>query len=81
MARRGARPSSAFKEASASGSITLLATKNTPFDATMAGLRFFSSETGGDGEAAARGLGKDRGQGGRCQEQARALEQGATRQG
>jgi len=45
VARRGESPSLPSKEASASGSITLLATKNTPFEATMAGLRFFGSES------------------------------------
>ena len=45
VASRGASPFSPSKEASASGSITLLAMKKTPFDATIAGLRFFGSES------------------------------------
>ena len=48
VARRGSRPSGPSKEASASGSTTLLATKNTPFEATIAGLRLRGSEVGGD---------------------------------
>src|SRR5690606_39036903 len=43
--RRGASPFAPSKEASASGSITLLATKKTPFEATMAGLRLRGSES------------------------------------
>ncbi len=45
VARRGSRPFSPSKEASASGSITLLATKKTPFEATIAGLRLRGSES------------------------------------
>lgn len=45
VASRGASPSLPSKDASASGSTTLLATKNTPLEATMAGLRFFGSES------------------------------------
>lgn len=39
------KPVLASNEASASGSTTLLAMKKTPFEATMAGLRFFGSES------------------------------------
>ena len=45
VASRGDKPSLPSYDASANGSITLLATKNTPFEATMAGLRFGGSES------------------------------------
>ena len=45
VASRGASPSLPSNEASASGSTTLLAMKNTPLEATIAGLRLRGSES------------------------------------
>jgi hypothetical protein len=45
VARRGSSPSLPVKEASASGSTTLLATKKTPLEATIAGFRLRGSES------------------------------------
>ena len=53
VASRGARPSLPSKEASASGSTTLLATKNTPFEATIGRVEVLRLGIGRDDEAAA----------------------------